>query len=236
MFNRRKYIINKWIMIEAIIFDMDGTVIDSTRNDFTAWTRVFDEYDYAFSFEEYVRVLGAKGSEIIEERLELGREEVDKMLKRKESYFQEELDKNGLRLIPHVEELLKEIKSMDLKTALATGSGDEKLKMIFERLNIEQYFDVILTADDVQHGKPDPEIFLNAAKKLGVSPEQAIVMEDAENGVRAAKAGNMLCIAITSTHTREKLQEADLVIDNYKELHLKDFIKEQTKLKAKTSY
>jgi beta-phosphoglucomutase-like phosphatase (HAD superfamily) len=97
-------------MIKAVIFDMDGTVIDSTQSDFKAWTWVFDEYKYSFSFEEYISVLGAKGAEIIEERLQLEKGEVEQMLERKESYFKEELDKNGLSLIPHVEDLLKEIK------------------------------------------------------------------------------------------------------------------------------
>jgi beta-phosphoglucomutase-like phosphatase (HAD superfamily) len=107
--------------------------------------------------------------------------------------------------------------------------------MIFEKLNIAQYFDAVLTADDVKNGKLNPEIFLNAARKLSLPPEQSIIMEDATNGVSAAKTGTMLCIAITSTHPREKLAEANLIIDSYAELHIKEFIEEQTKLRAKPS-
>ena len=108
--------------------------------------------------------------------------------------------------------------------ALATGASREKLEFILKKFQIKQFFDAIITADDVENGKPDPEVFLKAAQKLGVDPENCIVMEDASNGAEAAKAAGMACIAITSTRGKNQLQKADLVVNSYQELNIKDFI------------
>lgn len=204
---------------------MDGTLIDSTESDYIAWKKVFNEYNVNFTHEEYIRILGVKSAEVIKSRLSLDKEELENMLKRKIAYFKEIVDEGGLRTIPHVESFLQRIKNIPLKVGLATGSRKEKLSLVFEKLKLKNYFDVLVSGDEVGKGKPDPEIFLKATEKLRVLPYECVVVEDAENGVMAAKNANMNCIAITTTTDRKSLKAADLIIDSFENLDVYEVLK-----------
>jgi beta-phosphoglucomutase family hydrolase len=210
--------------IQAVIFDMDGTLVDTTELEYKAWHRMMQEQGVEFTHEEYIKVLGAKGSEIVKNHLDWEEEAIQEILQNKERYFKELVAQHGLDLIPGVEKLLQDIQQIPLKMALATGASRKKLEFVLEKLPIAQYFDAMITADDTQTGKPDPEVFLNAAKKLGVAPDSCIVMEDARNGAEAAKKGGMICIAITTTRGKDQLQKADLVVNGYNELDIRKFI------------
>jgi beta-phosphoglucomutase family hydrolase len=218
--------------IQAVIFDMDGTVVDTTDIEYKAWQRMMAEQNVEFTYEEYIRILGAKGSEIVKNHLDWPEEEIKKILNKKEEYFKELVGQHGLKLIAGVEKVLQDIKQVPLKTALATGASKQKLDFILHKFPIGQYFDTFVTADDTAQGKPNPEVFLNAASKLGVPPDSCIVMEDARNGAQAAKRGGMLCIAITTTRGEEQLTEADLVINSYSELDIRAFIGQLNKSKT----
>lgn len=206
---------------------MDGTVIDSTRMDYEAWQKVMSEHDAELPYEDYIAKLGAKSSEIAKQYLDISDEEIDVLISRREEYFKQIVDEKGISLLPHVEQILQQLRNTHLKTALATGANRQKLQFIFERLPIEQYFDAFVTADDVTHGKPDPEVFLQAAKKLGVDPDKCVVMEDAANGLEAAKNGGMRCIALTTTRGADQLQGADLIISGYEELDVLHWLEAQ---------
>jgi beta-phosphoglucomutase len=210
-------------MIKAFIFDMDGTLVDSTQSDFKAWKQILEENSVTLSFTDFLSFLGAKGEEIIKLYLP-DQDNIEDLLKKREVYFRKYIDDDGVILIDGAETFLKKIKSHQLKTALATGAGNDKLQFIFEKLDIQKFFDVVLTANDTISGKPNPEIFLTAAKKTGVNPVEAIVVEDSRNGVVAAKNGGFKCIAITSTHTRESLQGADYIIDSFDEINIDDLL------------
>ena len=215
--------------MKAVILDMDGTVVDTTRIEYDAWKQMFEEQQVEFPYEEYIQVLGAKGSEIVQERIDASEDKIEQLLEKKEMYFKQLVEKNSLQLIPDVEKVLQECRKLNLKMALATGSSQEKLDFILERFQISQYFDAFVTADDVENGKPDPEVFLKAAHKLNVPPQECVVMEDATNGVEAAKNAGMRCIAITSTRGKDQLQQADLVIEQYRELSIEEFLSQQPK-------
>jgi beta-phosphoglucomutase family hydrolase len=218
--------------VQAVIFDMDGTVVDTTELEYKAWSRMMREQGVEFTHEEYIKVLGAKGSEIVKKHLDWDEDAIQEILQNKEKYFKELVAQHGLELIPGVEKVLQDIQQIPLKMALATGASRKKLEFVLEQLPIGQYFDAMITADDTQTGKPDPEVFLNAAKKLGVPPDSCIVMEDARNGAQAAKKGHMICIAITTTRGKDQLPEADLVVNRYEELDIRDFVENQSKGKA----
>jgi beta-phosphoglucomutase-like phosphatase (HAD superfamily) len=103
--------------------------------------------------------------------------------------------------------------------ALATSSRKMKMKLVMEKLDFLQYFDAIVTGEEVHHSKPAPDIFLLAAKKLDLSTQDCLVIEDAASGVTAAKSAGMKCIAITTTHKEEDLEHADLIIHSFKEIN-----------------
>jgi beta-phosphoglucomutase family hydrolase len=216
-------------VVKALIFDMDGTVTDSTETDYMAWKKVFAEYNADFSYGEYVKVLGVKSTDILQQFLGLGPEELDRALKRKLHYFFQIVEEQGLSSIPHVESFLKKAREMSLQIALATGARKEKSDRVLEKVRLRQYFDVFITAEDVEKGKPDPEIFLRAARKLGASPEEVIVIEDAENGVLAAKKAGMKCIALTTTTGIDRLQPADLIVESFRSPELGEFLEQHRK-------
>ena len=109
--------------------------------------------------------------------------------------------------------------------AIASSAVIENLRLIVGSLGIESYFEAIITGREVTESKPSPQVFLLAAQRLGVEPANSIVFEDAVAGVKAAKSAGMHCVAITSTHSREKLAEADLIVDSLAEVSVKDLEK-----------
>ena len=194
---------------------MDGTVVDSTENDYNAWQKAFKEYGTTMPYDEFLSLLGAKGDEIVKKYLDISKEQTDEFLDNKEKYFFKFCDDKPLKFIDGVDVFLSKVKSKDISTALATGSGKEKLDFIFSKLDFKKYFDAVLSADDISYGKPNPEIFVKAAKKLNVQPNDALIFEDAARGVEAASNAGMLCTAITSTHSKSLLKNASYIIESY---------------------
>lgn len=202
---------------KGVIFDMDGTLIVSTEADYLAWERVFNDYGKQLSFDEYHPLLGIRSTNVVKEHLGItGEEEVKKILKDKLDYFTEIITANPIKPVLAAEAFLKSMANYPVKVALATSSRKEKMKLVLEQLDFLRYFDVIVTGDEVENSKPAPDIFLKAAGRLGLLPEECVVVEDGPAGVAAAKNAKMKCVAITETHTFDRLHQADIVIDSYK--------------------
>jgi beta-phosphoglucomutase len=206
--------------LKGMIFDMDGTIIDTTRPDYDAWEKAFSEYKVKLPWKEYIDMLGMKSSEIVKKYLDLSEKDVEKLIHRKEEILKKDIEINKVSYIEGAERVLTYLKGRYYKLALATGAQKEKLDFILEQLNFAPYFDEIITADEVNSGKPDPEMFLKAAEKLKLKPEQCLVWEDSTLGVQAAKAGGFRCIAITTTRKKDKLLEADAIVDNFTRINL----------------
>jgi beta-phosphoglucomutase len=204
--------------ITAFIFDMDGTIADTTYIDFLAWQKIFEELKVTFPYEDYIRLLGAKSSDIIRLYRDLPEEELEKALDKKLLIFSALSEDFGLCTVPFAKSFLQKAREADLLTGLATGSRPEKCHMILDRLHLRSFFDRIVTAEDIKNSKPDPEIFLKCAEAMGVEPANCLVFEDAENGVKAAKNAGMRCVAISTTTNTGRLKEADLIIDSYRSL------------------
>jgi beta-phosphoglucomutase family hydrolase len=208
---------------KGVIFDMDGTLIESTEADYVAWKLLFEDYRQQLSFEDYFPLIGMKSAVVVQTRLQLDEAETIKALAQKLKYFEEFVHNNGINAVPFAIKLLQQLKQYDIKIALATSSRTSKMKMVFELMELEQYFDVVVNGDNIKNSKPAPDIFLLAAKKLKILPVDCVVIEDAASGVKAAKNAGMKCIAITTTHTEDFLAEADLVINSYEDLNLESF-------------
>lgn len=204
---------------EAVIFDMDGTLIDSTEADYLAWKRVFAEHRMPLTYEQYFPMLGKRSHDVVKYGLQLEGAEVDTALTNKMRYFNEVIDTEGIRLIEGAREWVELLSRHRVRLGLATSSRRPKMTLVMERAGLLDYFAVTVTGDEVIHGKPAPEIFLLAAERLGVEPSKCIAFEDAVNGIQAAKQAGMTCIAVTSTHAADQLREADVVIDHYRSLY-----------------
>ncbi|MGZ5253082.1 MAG: HAD family hydrolase [Flavitalea sp.] len=204
---------------QAIIFDMDGTLIESTEADYIAWKMLFAEYRIDLSFDKYYPLLGKKSIDVISSQLHLTGDEVNYALAKKLFYYKEYVEQHGVLAVPHALRLV-EYCSKHFIIGLATSSREEKMKMMMEQQGLINYFNAIVTGGEVHHGKPSPDIFLLAAKKLNVDPLKCIVFEDTISGILAAKNAGMKCIAITTTHKRHELKDADLIVDSYTEFKL----------------
>lgn len=208
------------ISFQAVIFDMDGTLIDSINADFLAWKRLFADYNTSLTFHNYIPLLGIRSFRVANDFLGLeDEEERTKALANKLVYFREIVEELGIKAIPYADDFIKHLKENNIPLALATSSRRAKMKMVMEAVDLLSYFDVVVAGEDVIDGKPAPDIFLKAASLLGVDPENCIVFEDAANGVKAAKNANMKCVALASEHTADLLGEADVVIDSFKDLN-----------------
>ncbi len=207
-------------MIKAVIFDMDGTTINTQSYDFSAWGQIFRDHGKTLTQEEFKSFLGNKAAEIIRQRVNptLTKEAIQKEIEKKDAYFATALKEEKLTMLSGLEAFLTELKKHNYKTALATGADISKIRVIENYIPVSTYFSVIVHAGDIQKGKPDPEVFLLAAKKLGVLPQECLVVEDSPNGIEAAHNARMRCIAITTTHEKDELQNADKIIDSFDEL------------------
>lgn len=206
-------------MIKAVIFDMDGVIVDSEPIMDTVLIQFFDEMNIKFdkgiakdfrggSSEAFwgelkkIYSLPASVDYYVKERL-----------KRTIQYYKQ----NGIKLIDNVIHLIEEFKALNLKIALATSAAHERTQVTLDLLNLEKYFEVIVTSKFIKNAKPDPEIFLYASKSLNVTPESCLVIEDSGNGIIAAIKAGMFCVGFDQ-HGDQDLSKADLVVKDFNEI------------------
>lgn len=202
----------------AVIFDMDGTLVATTEADFLAWQRLFGEYGHPLSYQDYYPLLGRKSADVVREGLELEGVDAEKAMARKMAIFADIVAEKGVETLPDVHDLLVSLKQHNIRMALATSSRKQKMELVMQTSALYDYFDVFVTGEEVQEGKPAPQIFLLAASRLGIEPSRCIVVEDTISGIKAALAAGMACVAIASTHESIQLQSAHRTIHHYNEL------------------
>jgi len=209
-------------MFKAVIFDWDGTVADTRKTVIESFRRVLSEAGCTISNEFIERRIGVGTRKIMEDALrecgvDFDEEALEKLVERKIE-FQTELA-GAVDLFEGAVELLDALYGR-VKIALATMGPKKVIDRLLLEKSIRRYFDVVVTADEAPKPKPNPEIFLQAARRMKVRSEECLVVEDSIFGVKAAKAAGMGCIAVPSgAYTGEELrrEEPDLLIDSLKE-------------------
>jgi beta-phosphoglucomutase family hydrolase len=198
---------------KALIWDLDGVIADTALFHFRAWQRVAGDRGIAFTDADFRQTFGKRNPEIIAEKFgQVPPQEADEIARTKEAIFRR-IAKQSIKPFPGVLSLLLSVRAAGWSTALASSTPPENIRLILASLEISGLFDAVVSSADVERGKPDPEGFLLAAERLGVAPDDCVVIEDAVAGVAAAKNASMKCIAVTNTHPAEKLAEADKVVD-----------------------
>ncbi len=196
----------------AVLWDLDGVLVDTSRYHFEAWRRLMAEAGRGLSEEQFRASFGRRNSEILPRWLPGASEsEVERLSERKEAIFRELLPER-VPLLPGVERLVTELAAAGIPQAIASSTPRRNLEVILPRLRLP--LTEYVAAEDVAEGKPDPEVFLKAAEKLAVPPERCVVVEDAVAGVEAARRAGMACLAVATTWPRERLSGADLVVDS----------------------
>jgi len=211
-------------MLAGIIFDFDGVIVDSHPVHMQAWKALFAAMDREVSDEELSFVVeGAKREEILQRFLgDLTPEQIELYGAEKERLYQAHA--SDLKLVGGVAGFLEQVDAAGVPVALATSGSRNRVERTLKTFGLLDHFHAIVTAEDVERGKPDPALFHLAASRLRVAADQVLVCEDAVAGVAAAKNAGMRCIAIATNGRRDLLQEAgaDLVIEDFTQVGLND--------------
>ena len=213
----------------GIIWDMDGTLVDTAELHFAAWAAVCRENNRDFTRAEFAATFGRRNPEIVHYLFGDRFEEADvaRLGDRKEVLYRAVAAK-GVELLPGVRPLLEGLHQTGAKQAIGSSAPRANLQLILQLTGIAPLLDAVVSMEDTDRGKPDPQVFLVAAQELGLPPSRCVVVEDAVAGVQAAKAGGMKCIAMrfVGHHPEAKLREAgaDRVVKSLQEVTVADVL------------
>lgn len=206
--------------MKAYIFDLDGVIVDTAKYHFLAWKKIGEEeLNFSLTLELNEQLKGVSREDSFRKILtwagvSLSEEKFTELATRKnEEYLQFISQITENEILTGVKDFIIQARSEGKKIALASAS--KNARFILEKLKITSFFDVIVDGNDVKRAKPDPEIFLISAEKLGVSPLECVVFEDSEAGIEAAKTAKMKAIGIGSATV---LNQADVVYENFEKL------------------
>ena len=209
---------------KAFIFDLDGVIVDTAKYHFLAWRELANQLGFDFTEEQNEQLKGVSRVRSLEILLGIGKMELEddvkvKLLHEKnEQYLQYIAKMDHTEILPGIDDLLNYLKFQGISFSL--GSASKNARLILETLNLIDMFDAVVDGNDVSTAKPDPEVFLIAAKKLGVQPKDCIVIEDAQAGIEAANTAGMTSIGIGDNKV---LSEADFNLNSTDELTI-DFV------------
>ncbi len=213
-------------MIKAVIFDMDGVIIDSEPIYHRVEKILFNRLGIKISEDEHYSFVGMSMDMIWEKilrnnKLKYKKEELIKL--HKDNMISSFQNEEKLTPLPNLVEFIERLIDNNFKIALASSSPRILIDIILKKLEIKNFFEVIISGEDVENGKPFPDIFLLTAKHLGCKPSECLVIEDSKNGVSAAKKAHMKCIGFKNSNSgKQDLSFADMIIDNFSALHVKD--------------
>jgi beta-phosphoglucomutase len=202
----------------AVIWDVDGTLVDTAELHFAAWSALAREINQPFSRADFTATFGKRNPEIIHQLYgdRFSEQETVRLGRRKEELYRAAARQQGVKLLPGVTSLLRELSEAGYPQAIGSSAPRENLDLILQLTGTAHFFSALVSAEDTERGKPDPQVFLVAADRLGIPPPRCLVMEDAPAGVQAAKAGGMKCIAVSFVghHSDAALKQAgaDLVV------------------------
>jgi beta-phosphoglucomutase len=203
---------------KGVLWDMDGVLVDTGDCHYRAWAQALHEHELSFDYEFFRRTFGMNNAGILETLL--GRKPDPKLLAsisdRKEQLFRD-MARQNTHTLPGVRDWLEKLGVMGWKQSVASSAPQANIDVLIDALELRDYFDLIASGADMP-GKPDPTLFLQVARAMGVPVHRCVVVEDAIPGIQAALRARMRCIAVTTTNPAESLLQADLVVDSLTEL------------------
>ena len=200
---------------KAILFDFDGVLADTMEDNFLAWKKAFKNY-VMINRQDYFLLEGMKLIKVAESISEKYNLDInpEKIVKLKNKYY---LKDHLFKFYPETEKLINLLKKRNILLGVVSASPKEKLEKTVSKEFLAK-FDVIVSGDDTNQGKPNPEPYLTAMNKLSLNNEDCVVIENAPLGIKSAKNAGMYCIALTTTLNKKYLKEADKILNNHKEL------------------
>lgn len=207
--------------MKAVIFDMDGVIIDSQSIHFEVDMQTLKELGCSISVEELEKYAGATNEYVftdIKKNYNIDKS-VEEIIKYKVEMVKKRIIQSDLEPMEGIKEILIELKNKNIPAAIASSSPKDLISVVISKFKLENYFKYIVSGEDVKNGKPSPEIYIKTAKKLEISPEYCTVIEDSRNGVLAAKAAGMNCIGFRNINSgNQDLSKADIVVKSLLEI------------------
>ena len=221
--------------MKAFLFDMDGVLLDSEKIFVRSLKRYLEDQGISegISQDRLSKLTGMKTDAISKQLMEeYGlHKELGELSQDQDVYFEKELEKIGaLEPMEGLEEFLKSLKEKNFLLALASSSDKGWVHRVLTELRVEYWFDQIVTGDQVSVSKPEPDIFLLAAKKLGVKPEDCVVIEDSVNGIKAGKRAGMYVVGYKGSEIFQDTKEADEEIASFSQLNIDRFLEPPSKI------
>ncbi len=203
----------------AVIWDMDGVIVDTGVYHRDAWIEAFGKRGIDFTAEDFAATFGTRNDDVI--RRILGKKAPGELIREiseeKEADYRRRAAES-ITALPGVIDLLEDLTVAGFRQAIATSAPLANVRQIMQSLELDRYFDCVVTEKDVAEGKPSPQSFLLAARTLDVPAANCVVIEDAVAGVSAARRAGMRCVAVTTSHPRRSLGQADLIVDSLDEV------------------
>jgi len=207
--------------MKAVIFDMDGVIIDSEPIHFEVDMQTMEKLGVHISKDELNKYVGTTNEYMLTELINKYKIEksIDEITEYKINLTINKIKEAPIDAIDGIRELLVELKNSNIKTAIGSSSTRDLIDAVIEKFKLKAYFDYIVSGDEVKEGKPKPDIYLEASKRLNVNPSECIVIEDSKNGVLAAKSAGMKCVGFKNENSGDQdLSRADIIVDSIKDI------------------
>ncbi|MCE5341661.1 MAG: HAD family phosphatase [Planctomycetaceae bacterium] len=220
-------------MVKAVIFDFDGVIADSEPSHFAATNKVLEQFGVQLDKDEYyTSYLGYTDTQMFEAvrdkfELNIDTPQIEMLIDQKGIFF-EQLIRHAEHLIEGIPQFIKMLNTGGIKIGIYSGASRDDIELMLEGSDFADCFDVIVCAEDVEKGKPDPEGYLKALELTNkknhseIQADQCIVIEDSQWGINAAKKAGMRIIGITNSYPADELEDADLIIDSVSDLTISD--------------
>lgn len=204
---------------KAVLFDMDGVIVDSMPYHFISWFETLKKYNVTVSPFDIYEKEGEKCEVCVKrffkrDKIKCDPKVIEEVLKLRDKLYKQYFK---VHLFSDMESVLSKLKEKGFLLAIVTGSNREKVKSMLPKKIISK-FDVIIAADMIKRGKPHPDSYLTAAKQLNVNPKECIVVENAPYGIKAAKTAKMFCVAVTTSLPAQYLNQADIICKKVSEI------------------
>jgi len=186
----------------AAVFDWDGVILDSSRHHEESWERLAKETGKLLPPGHFRRGFGRRNIEIMRDLLGWSQDlqEIDRLSRRKEELYREVVEAWGIDPLPGVRPWLERLAERGIPCGIGSSTEEKNVRLGLRKLGLDKFFRTAVTAEQVQRGKPAPDVFLEVSRRLGVAPSRCVVFEDAPAGVEAGRAAGMRVVGVTTTH------------------------------------